>query len=223
MAKQQRALVTRQRVLSAAGEIFAERGYHRASIGQILDRSGVTKGALYFAFASKEDMATAVLAHLPHEDAITIPESPVRLQTVIRFVNHLADPPPTDPVLRGALRLADELEFEGDGWHERIHLTITALLTDASHAGELLLHVDAADSAELITTFLAGLRHFTSPTTGEDGPTERITRMWRYLLPVIAIPALDLGKKPTQSHPPTNRGGDAEDSDAPTAHGQIAS
>ncbi|MFJ1662499.1 ScbR family autoregulator-binding transcription factor [Streptomyces anthocyanicus] len=198
--KQERARATRQRVLCAAGEVFAEYGYHGASVGQIMDRSHVTKGALYFHFASKEEMAAGVLARLQEPDITEIPAGPVRLQTLITLINGYADPPLTDPVLRGALRLIGEPEFEGSAGQERLHLTITGLLTDAAHAGELLSHVAPTDTAELITTVLAGLRRFAPEPKAGDAAISRIAVMWRHLLPSIAIPALipalDLQRRP---------------------------
>ncbi len=53
MARQERAVRTRHAVVQAAAQVFAERGYAAATIAEILDRAGVTKGALYFHFDSK--------------------------------------------------------------------------------------------------------------------------------------------------------------------------
>lgn len=48
---------TRQRVLTAALEEFVARGYHSASIEAIAARAGMTKGAVYYHFSDKEDLA----------------------------------------------------------------------------------------------------------------------------------------------------------------------
>ena len=55
---------TRQRVLAAALEVFAERGYHAATIEEIAERAGMTKGAVYYWFRDKEDLATDLQADL---------------------------------------------------------------------------------------------------------------------------------------------------------------
>ncbi|MHA6758416.1 TetR family transcriptional regulator [Streptacidiphilus sp. PAMC 29251] len=47
---------TRQRILDAAAEVFAEHGYSGASMRDIAERLGITKAALYYHFASKEDL-----------------------------------------------------------------------------------------------------------------------------------------------------------------------
>jgi AcrR family transcriptional regulator len=46
----------RQLIVEAALEVFAERGYHAASLGEIARRAGVTKPVLYDHFSSKRDL-----------------------------------------------------------------------------------------------------------------------------------------------------------------------
>jgi AcrR family transcriptional regulator len=61
MAKQERALRTRERVLTAAAEVFAAQGYSRATLSAVADRIGMTKGALYGHFPSKKSLAGALI------------------------------------------------------------------------------------------------------------------------------------------------------------------
>ena len=51
-----------QRLLAAATRLFAERGYDRTSVQEIVEAAGVTKGALYHYFGSKDDLFMAALA-----------------------------------------------------------------------------------------------------------------------------------------------------------------
>ncbi len=51
---QQRGEETRSHILDVAGELFAERGYDATSVAGICARAGVTKGAFYHHFASKQ-------------------------------------------------------------------------------------------------------------------------------------------------------------------------
>lgn len=51
-----RRQATRERVLEAAGEVFAERGFHGASVEDICERAGFTRGAFYSNFSSKDDL-----------------------------------------------------------------------------------------------------------------------------------------------------------------------
>jgi len=65
MAKQERTRPLREDVradvLAAAREVFAELGYHRASLESIARRAGYSKGAVYSNFDSKDDLFLALL------------------------------------------------------------------------------------------------------------------------------------------------------------------
>jgi AcrR family transcriptional regulator len=57
----ERRAETRARLLAAARTVFAQRGYHAASLDLISERAGCTKGALYHHFGSKEGLLLALL------------------------------------------------------------------------------------------------------------------------------------------------------------------
>ncbi len=52
---------TRAFLLQIAAEVFAERGYAETTMAELITRSGLTKGAFYFHFSSKEQLALAVI------------------------------------------------------------------------------------------------------------------------------------------------------------------
>jgi AcrR family transcriptional regulator len=52
---------TRARLLTAAGTVFAERGYDRASLDDVAVAAGLTKGAVYSSFASKDELFYALM------------------------------------------------------------------------------------------------------------------------------------------------------------------
>lgn len=84
----------KERILDAARELFAERGYHAASMLQVAKRAGVAKAALYHYFKSKQDILQGL-----HEDlwAATIAQ---------------ADRIPQPKTLKDALRLAGRVYLE---------------------------------------------------------------------------------------------------------------
>ena len=61
MVIQDRAKATRGAIVVGAAAVFEEHGYGSASLTQVSETAGVTKGALYFHFQSKEDLARAVI------------------------------------------------------------------------------------------------------------------------------------------------------------------
>jgi AcrR family transcriptional regulator len=57
---------TRERILDVALDLFTEKGYDKTSLREIAEPLGITKAALYYHFASKEDILMALHLRL-HE------------------------------------------------------------------------------------------------------------------------------------------------------------
>lgn len=58
---------TRQQILMAALESFAERGYSHSSVSMIARMAGISKGLIYHYFSSKEDLLTGIFHMLLKE------------------------------------------------------------------------------------------------------------------------------------------------------------
>jgi AcrR family transcriptional regulator len=56
MTRQQRGEETRAQLIQAAAQAFAEQGYDATSVAEICQRAGVSKGAFYHHFESKQDL-----------------------------------------------------------------------------------------------------------------------------------------------------------------------
>jgi AcrR family transcriptional regulator len=61
------AAETRKAILAAARALFAEGGYAAVSTTEVVDRAGVTRGALYHHFGDKADLFRAVFKDLETE------------------------------------------------------------------------------------------------------------------------------------------------------------
>jgi len=61
LTRQERKAQTRERLLDAAAQVFAERGFEAASLDQVAAAAGYTKGAVYSNFAGKTDLVIALL------------------------------------------------------------------------------------------------------------------------------------------------------------------
>jgi AcrR family transcriptional regulator len=53
---------TREHLLEAAERVFVEKGFHAATLDQVAEDAGYTKGAVYSAFESKADLFLAIFA-----------------------------------------------------------------------------------------------------------------------------------------------------------------
>ena len=58
---------TRQRIQEVARDLFLQQGVQRTSLQDIADKLGITKPALYYHFASREDLVRSILVPLIDE------------------------------------------------------------------------------------------------------------------------------------------------------------
>ena len=61
LTRAQRRQQTRTRLLDAAGQVFARRGFHAATVDEVAEAAGYTKGAVYSNFANKDELFLALL------------------------------------------------------------------------------------------------------------------------------------------------------------------
>jgi AcrR family transcriptional regulator len=61
MTREERRAHTRSSLMEAAGKVFSSQGLQQASIDQVAEAAGFTKGAFYANFASKEELFLAML------------------------------------------------------------------------------------------------------------------------------------------------------------------
>lgn len=58
---------TRERILTAAQDLFAERGFDATPTSRIAERAGVPKGLVHYYFRRKPDLLVALIERLPRE------------------------------------------------------------------------------------------------------------------------------------------------------------
>lgn len=59
---------TKERILEAALELFAEKGYLGASMSDIANRLGITKGALYKHYTGKQEILDSIVERMNQMD-----------------------------------------------------------------------------------------------------------------------------------------------------------
>ncbi|MFF9364696.1 ScbR family autoregulator-binding transcription factor [Streptomyces griseoluteus] len=196
MARQARAIQTRKTILLAAAAVFDERGYSAATITEILARAGVTKGGLYFHFASKEELALGVIA--AQLEVGPLPPQRTKVQELIDQGLLFAHQLRHDPLTRASVGLAMDQWGEGPERSNPFHGTpfqswanrLTQLLVDARERGELLPHVDPAETAELLAGSFTGIQWMSQILCERADLDERVTVLLRHLLPSITLPQL---------------------------------
>ncbi len=61
LTREESRLMTRAMLIDAAEGVFLRRGFERASVEQITDSAGLSRGAFYSYFADKDEVALAVI------------------------------------------------------------------------------------------------------------------------------------------------------------------
>lgn len=190
MARQERAIRTRRTILEAAAAVFDERGYTSATIGEILERAGVTKGALYFHFGSKEELALGVFEE---QLAISLPPQASKLQELVDSGLVLALRLRTEPLVRASVGLALDQGALGLDRTPAFGMWIdqtTRTLTEAKARGELLPHVDATETAELLVASFSGVQLLSQLRCQRQDLEHRVVVLFHHLLPGISVPAV---------------------------------
>jgi AcrR family transcriptional regulator len=60
--KKKKAILSRERVLKTAAQVFAEKGYAGTTMRAVAERAGLQAGSLYYHYRSKEELIEAVLS-----------------------------------------------------------------------------------------------------------------------------------------------------------------
>ncbi|MFD9812747.1 ScbR family autoregulator-binding transcription factor [Streptomyces sp. NPDC059080] len=177
---------TRRAVLEAAAQVMGVRGYEAATMAEIIQRAGVTKGALYFHFPSKHALARAVIKEQtePFEQKVTAS----RLQDAIDFTHQVAVALRDDPLLQAGTRIALETTFSEEPlvpYHAWIDI-ITKMFSDAQENGELLPGVSPDVAAEFFTSSYFGVQLFSMAASNRRDLPDRVTVLWKHTLPGLA-------------------------------------
>ncbi|MFF2813050.1 TetR/AcrR family transcriptional regulator [Streptomyces sp. NPDC058000] len=164
-----------QRLLATATRLFAEQGYDRTSVQEIVDAAGVTKGALYHYFGSKEDLLHEVygrVLRLQQErlDRFADADAPVaqRLRdaaadVVVTTIENLDD---TKIFFRSMHHLSPEKDKQVRAERRRYHERFRALVEEGQRTGVFTTEVPA----DLIVDYHFGSVHHLGTWYREDGP-----------------------------------------------------
>lgn len=190
MARQERAVRTRRVILEAAAAVFGERGYEAATISDVLEQAEVTKGALYFHFPSKEELARGVFDEAVTTEGVR-PQS-IKLQELADVILLMAYRLPREPMLSAALRMSVDLESRrlfGTRWPDWTEL-LAGLLKEARERGETHPHIDETEVARLMVCTWTGVRVVCEGLPEEYDLPHEIATLFQMLLPSIAVPTV---------------------------------
>ncbi|WP_159615495.1 ScbR family autoregulator-binding transcription factor [Arthrobacter zhaoguopingii] len=189
---QQRARATRESILAGAAAVFEKEGYGTASLARVAEEASVTKGALYFHFRSKDELARAVIAAqhargVERSAAILTGGHPP-LESMILIIRGFAQDTLDEPIVRAGIRLTFEASAFGQDVAEPYrHWTeaLESMTRAAQDEGWLHAGVDPGSFARLLVASVAGIQMVSDILAGRRDLLERIEDMWAFLLPGI--------------------------------------
>ena len=200
MARQVRSEVTRRKILDAAIDVFSDVGYAAAGWGTIIERTGMTKGALYHHFESKEALASDIIDEgadvlVGAFRSVYGAASPA-LENMIHGTFAMANMLSTDKTARAAEQLIGALSGFNDAaarWCAALVAEMTAQAREAIAQGDLREDIDPGSLAESIVGAMFGTRLFTIATArsrrGEgvfDKLNGQLSQLWMFVLPGVA-------------------------------------
>ncbi|MEU4149331.1 MULTISPECIES: ScbR family autoregulator-binding transcription factor [unclassified Streptomyces] len=199
MARQLRAEQTRATIIAAAADLFDRQGYESTSLSDIVGHAGVTKGALYFHFAAKEDLAHAILELQAAAVRQVVADAESRgrssLECLMRTTFGIARLAVDDPVPRAGLRLVTAdvsvrppLRHPFTEWLEFATRKFAGAVKDS----DLHPDVDAGTVAHSLVCFFVGTRVAGRSIEPVARLPRRVAEMWflmlRGLVPVHRRP-----------------------------------
>ena len=169
MARQRNPHFTRQALLQAAFREMYKTGFQAASLDNLLANAGVTKGALYHHFGSKQELGYAVVDELVREHILEAWVRPLEkaenpIDGLLGTLRSKAQQPPFDRRLGCPLNnLAQEMSPLDEGFRKRVESVfqcwregIAKALQRGQERGQVRSDVDAREAADFFLASLEG-------------------------------------------------------------------
>ncbi|MFV0427622.1 MAG: ScbR family autoregulator-binding transcription factor [Beutenbergiaceae bacterium] len=187
--RQQQRAKTRAAVIRVAAEEFDQRGYAAVALSDIAARLDVTKGAVYYHFASKATLASAVVdTYFSAWENLVEEVSSQGLRGIeaLRALSiRVAESYRDDVGVRAPLRLMREADVISIDlptpflpWIE----TVSRHLGEAQAAGEVRQGIDADGVAWQVVAGFFGAQEISRQLTGSADLVERIAALWDVIL-----------------------------------------
>ncbi|MGD0310923.1 MAG: TetR/AcrR family transcriptional regulator [Acidimicrobiales bacterium] len=155
---------TRERILDIALDLFTTKGYDKTSLREIAEQLGFSKAAIYYHFASKEEILLALhlrLHEFGREALESIAGSDVSPQVWARLLDGLIDQMLQQRALfifheRNQAAIEDLHRREHDGAHEDLQARFREILSNPDIALELRVRMACALGAVMGGLVMAG-------------------------------------------------------------------
>ncbi|MBT9470254.1 MAG: TetR/AcrR family transcriptional regulator [Pseudomonadota bacterium] len=156
-------------IVAAALEVFAEKGFAAARLEDIAKRAGVSKGAIYLYFATKEDIFRAVVEQgvAPNLSAVqnilanASADFPVLLRGLVKVLAGVVATTPVGGIVKMVIGESRNFPELAQAWHDQLVRPALAAMTQAIAAaqarGELRSGDPRLHAISLISPLLVGV------------------------------------------------------------------
>jgi AcrR family transcriptional regulator len=182
-----RGEATRRLIIEAAAFAFAEHGFHGVSLNDIVRESGLTKGAFYFHFPSKEALALEVFRTKQEKWVGATMAAMMAKQRAYDQLNAMLDcgceMHENDASARVVGRLCLELSREPQLAPKLIgHLTVwfdivAGVVAKAQSEGDVRPDIDPRGAAEVIVSAFIGLEQISETLSGSSDLRARMENL----------------------------------------------
>jgi TetR/AcrR family transcriptional regulator, fatty acid metabolism regulator protein len=125
-----RSARTRERILQAATEVFARRGFHGARVADIAELAGIAYGLVYHHFRNKDEILAAIFSE--------------RWSIYVRYVDEIAASPQTFHE-----QVSHLVHYWVETWRQEPHL-MTVMINEISRSYEF---IEAHDVGTVLVAF----------------------------------------------------------------------
>lgn len=190
MTRQSRAENTRLHLVRSAADLFDRNGFSGATLEDVSRAAGVTKGAFYFHFSSKDELAGAIQAEacamLRAAVYRALDEAAIVLQALVDLTHELAHWLETEAVVRASMRTARECGHRGApflNFYLDLLAAVETMLASAVAAGEVAGGVKVEQASTLVLTVCAGMDMLWWAGIREGEIRRSVREMWELILP----------------------------------------
>ncbi|RKT57243.1 TetR/AcrR family transcriptional regulator [Saccharothrix australiensis] len=152
----------RERILSAAEELFAEAGFDATPTSRVAERAGVPKGLVHYYFRRKQDLLTALVRRLPDgavdaRRVVVVGDIAESLRRLVAALDARLD---ASPLLSHLLwREADTHAAVREALHARYRLVAAQVRQVILAAGGAAVAAKDVDSASALVAHAVSYRH----------------------------------------------------------------
>ncbi|MFF2198087.1 TetR/AcrR family transcriptional regulator [Streptomyces sp. NPDC058157] len=195
MTKAERALETRERILTAACEVIADIGFESISMRKVAEHAGVSKALLHYHFDTREKLFAEAMTHsfaqTGKDPEGEVEPAPVALARILRSML------PTDAELRQDWKLWQELWVRAQrdaaarhlavDLYDQLHAWVGGVVERGIASGEFR-DCDVAGVGTLVLALCDGLgiRLMLGDPRVDLDTARRV--IWRTIAPVLGVP-----------------------------------